>query len=73
MVLVDGYDVDGIYDILLYLQCAKSVGDGLDGVVQTGLGYGQARGDTTKEATLVLCELPDGHYPYAETKPAFGG
>lgn len=42
IVSVDGYDVDGTYDILLCLQRAKSVGDGLDGVVLTGLGYGQA-------------------------------
>ena len=73
IVSVDGHDVDGIYDILLYLQRAKSVGDGLDVVVLTGLDYGQAGGGTAKEAALVLGERPDDYHPYAETEPAFSG
>ena len=73
VVSVDGHDVSSIYDILLYLQRAKSVGDELDVVVLTGLDYGQVEGGMVKEATLVLGERPDDYYPYAETEPAFSG
>ena len=73
IVSVDGHDVDDIYDILLYLQRAKSVGDKIDVTVLTGLDFGQDGAGTAKEVTLVLGERPDYYHPYAETDPAFSG
>lgn len=73
IVAVDGHNVDSMYDILLYLQRAKSVGDELDVAVLTDLGHGQVEEGMAREVTLVLGERPDDYYPYAETEPAFSG